>query len=391
MGFAGFDAALVGVGQTPLGRFPKRSNMSLAAEAFRQALDDAGLRREDVDGLVINQGFPLGVDYDEFAVAMGLDIRYVNQSWTHGRFTGTMLHSAALAVTSGMADCVACVTVAGFGKLVQVGGSDRAEDGRPGGASHGERPEYGMTAPVAGCAIATRRYFQRYGVGSEDLAHVGVTFRRHASLNPMAMRREPISVEDHQNSRYIVEPLRLLDCCQVSDGGAVVLVTRSDRARGLRKPPVKILSAQGIRSSRDEFIFGPPRNGIEQQRVGDMRPTDKDLTVFALAGLTPSDVDAFYTYDAFSPLVWFALERFGHCAPGEAPEFVKSGGIGLQGRLPANTNGGLLSEGHLSGWNMIVELVRQFRGECGERQLKKLEIAQWATAFGDSLLFGRLN
>jgi acetyl-CoA acetyltransferase len=248
-----------------------------------------------------------------------------------------------------------------------------------------------MTAPVAGCAIATRRYFQRYGVGSEDLAHVGVTFRRHASLNPMAMRREPISVEDHQNSRYIVEPLRLLDCCQVSDGGAVVLVTRSDRARNLRKPPVRILSAQGIRSSRDEFIFGPPRNGIEQQRVGDMRPGEKDLTVFALAGLTPSDVDAFYTYDAFSPLVWFALERFGHCAPGEAPGFVKAGGIGLQGKLPANTNGGLLSEGHLSGWNMIVELVRQFRGECGERQLNKLDIAQWATAFGDSLLFGRLN
>ena len=107
--------------------------------------------------------------------------------------------------------------------------------------------------------------------------------------------------------------------------------------------------------------------------------------------LKPSDVDAFYTYDAFSPLVWYALERFGHCGPGEAPGFVKEGGIGLEGRLPSNTNGGLLSEGHLSGWNMIVELVRQFRGECGERQLKKLEVAQWATAFGDSLLFGRLN
>ena len=391
MAFSGFDAAIVGVGQTALGRFPARSNMSLAAEAFRQALEDAGLQRQDVDGLVINQGFPLGVDYDEFAVAMGLDIRYVNQSWTHGRFTGTMLHSAALAVSSGMADCVACVTVAGFGKLVQVGGSDRTEDGRPGGASHGERPEYGMTAPVAGCAIATRRYLQRFGVKSEDLAHVGITFRKHASLNPMAMRRDPITVEDHQNSRYIVEPLRLLDCCQVSDGGAVVLVTRSDHARALRKPAVKILSAQGIRSSRDEFIFGPPRNGVEQQRVADMRPTEKDLTAFALAGLKPSDVDAFYTYDAFSPLVWFAIERFGHCAPGEAPAFVKSGALGLDGALPTNTNGGLLSEGHLSGWNMIVELVRQFRSECGERQLTKLHIAQWATAFGDSLLFGRLN
>ena len=391
MAVARFDAAIVGVGQTALGRFPDRSNLSLGAEAFREALDDAGIDRSQVDGIVINQGFPLGVDYDEFAVTMGLDIRYVNQSWTHGRFTGTMLHTAAMAVSLGMAECVACVTAVGFSKLGQVGGGESTEDGRPGGASHGERPEYGMTAPVAGCAIATRRYFDRYSVGSEDLAHVGVTLRRHASLNPNAMRRDPFSVEDHQSSRFIVEPLRVLDCCQVSDGAAVVLVTRSDRARSTRKAPVRILAAQGIRSSRDEFIFGPPRNGIEQQRVADTGPTEKDLTVYPMAGIEPADVDAFYTYDAFSPLVWYALERFAHCAPGEAPAFVSSGGIALEGRLPVNTNGGLLSEGHLSGWNMIVELVRQFRGECGERQLKKLDVAQWATAFGDSLLFGRLD
>jgi acetyl-CoA acetyltransferase len=391
MAAATLDAAIVGVGQTALGRFPDRSNLSLGAEAFRQALADAGMGREEVDGVVINLGFPLGVDYDEFAVAMGLDLRYVNQSWTHGRFTGTMLHTAALAVSLGLADCVACVAAAGFSKLGQVGGGNDAEGGRPGGASHGERPEYGMTAPVAGCAMATRRYFDRYGVGSEDLAYVGVTLRRHASLNPMAMRRDPFTVEDHQRSRYVVEPLRLLDCCQVSDGAAVVLVTRSDRARSAPKPAVKILAAQGIRSGRDEFIFGPPRNGIEQQTVGDPGPNPKDLAVYAMAGVGPKDVDAFYTYDAFSPLVWYALERFGHCQPGEAPHFVKSGGIGLDGRLPSNTNGGLLSEGHLAGWNMIVELVRQFRGECGERQLKRLEVAQWATAFGDSVLFGRLD
>lgn len=379
------------MGQTALGRFPDRSNLDLAAEAFRAALDDCGLGREDVDGLVINQGHPLGVDYDEFAVAMGLDIKYVNQSWTHGRFTGTMLHTAALAVSTGMADCIACVTAVGFSKRGQIGGGHSQEDGRPGGASHGERPEYGMTAPMAGCAIATRRYFDRYGASSRDLAHIGMTYRQHAALNPNAMKREPFSVEDHQNSRYIIEPLRILDCCQVSDGAAVVLVTRNDRAAAVRKSAVRILSAQGIRSSREEFIFGPPRNGLEQQSISDSRPTEKDLTVYRLAGLGPKDVDAFYTYDAFSPLVWFALERFGHCEPGAAPDFVRSGSLGLRGSLPSNTNGGLLSEGHLSGWNMIVELVRQFRGECGNRQLSRLDVAQWATAFGDSLLFGKLN
>lgn len=385
-----FDAAIVGVGMTAIGRFPNRSNLECAAEAFKLALDDAGMDRSEVDGLAINIGFPLGVDYDEFAVAMGLDIKYVNQSWSHGRFTGTVFHAAALAVSAGMADCVACVTGMGRAKLGQVGGARDAEGGRPGGGGHSERPEYGMTAPAGGASIAARRYFSRFGATSEDLAHVCITFRHHASLNPGAVRREPMTVEDHQNSRYIMEPLHLLDCCQTSDGGAVVLITRTDRARSAKKEAVRLLSAQGVRSGREEYIFSIRGLGIEQQSNFVSGPTENDLRAFQLAGLEPRDVDALYTYDAFSPLVWFVLERFGHCEPGQAPSFVKSGGIGLEGRLPMNTNGGLLSEGHLAGWNHIIELVRQFRGECGPRQLKKLDVAQWATSFGDSLLFGRL-
>lgn len=385
------DAAIVGIGMTAIGRFPDRSNLDCAAEAFRAALADAGIDRSEVDGLVINMGFPLGVDYDEFAVAMGLDVRFVNQSWTHGRFMGTMLHTAALAVTAGMADCVACVAGIGFTKLGQVGGARDAEGGRPGGGGHSERPEYGMTAPGAGAALATRRYFETFGASSEDLAHVCITFRDHAALNPAALRQNPMTVEDHQNSRYIFEPLHVLDCCQVTDGGAVVLVTRADRARAAKSEAVRVLAAQGLRSGREEYIFSIRGNGVEQQSNFTSSPSGDDLRAFQLAGLEPKDVDLLYTYDAFSPLVWFVLERFGHCQAGEAPGFVKAGGIGLAGRLPTNTNGGLLSEGHLSGWNHIVEMVRQFRGECGPRQLKELEIAQWATSFGDSLLFGRMN
>lgn len=239
--------------------------------------------------------------------------------------------------------------------------------------------------------MAARRYFSRFGATSEDLADVCITFRHHASLNPAAVRRDEITVRDHQESRFIIEPLHLLDCCQTSDGGAVVLITRTDRARSLRKPAVRLLAAQGIRSGREEYIFSLRGLGIEQQSNFTSGPTESDLRAFKLAGLQPSDVDALYTYDAFSPLVWFVLERFGHCAPGEAPGFVKAGGIGIAGALPMNTNGGLLSEGHLAGWNHIIEMVRQFRGECGPRQLPKIEIAQWATCFGDSLLFGRLN
>ena len=203
MAYQPLDAAISGIGMTAIGRFPDRSNLDCAAEAFRAALADSGIDRSEVDGVVINMGFPLGVDYDEFAVAMGLDLRFVNQSWTHGRFMGTMLHTAALAVTAGMADCVACVAGIGFTKLGQVGGPRDAEGGRPGGGGHSERPEYGMTAPGGGAAMATRRYFDTFGARSEDLAHVCITFRDHAALNPVALRRTPITVEDHQNSRFI--------------------------------------------------------------------------------------------------------------------------------------------------------------------------------------------
>jgi acetyl-CoA acetyltransferase len=382
--------AIVGVGTSRFGTLPEESPLQLAAQAFKAALADAGLRKDEVDGLVINIGWPLGVDYDRFAEALGLHIRFADQTWTHGRFVGPSLQHAALAVHAGLATCVACVCGVSFTQQRSLlGGPGDFEGTREEGGTHEETPVYGMTAPAAGAALATQRYFAVYGATSAQLAAVPVAFRKHAALNPQAIMRTPLTVEDHQRSRYIVEPLHLYDCCLVSDGGACVLVTTPERARDGAKPPALISGMQGMRAGRDEFLFAPPGLGIHQQRSFRFTPSAGDLLVYRMAGVTQRDIHGLYTYDAFSPLILFTLERFGFCGPGEAAAWVQSGRIELGGELPLNTSGGLLSEAHVSGWNSIVEMVRQLRGECGARQIPNGRVMQWATCWGDSLIMRR--
>ncbi len=382
--------AIVGVGTSRFGRFPDETPLKLAAEAFKAALADAGMRKGEVDGVAINIGWPLGVDYDRFAEALGLDLRFADQTWTHGRFVGPTLQHAAMAVAAGLARCVACVCGVSFHQQRGLlGGPGDVEGTREEGGTHEESPVYGMTAPAAGAALSAQRYFALYGATSRQLAAVPVTFRRHAALNPQAIMRKPLTVEDHQASRYIVEPLHLYDCCLVSDGAACVLVTTAERAREGTKPPVLIAGMQGMRAGRDEFLFAPRGLGVHQQRSFRYVPPEDDLLVYHMAGIARDDVDGLYTYDAFSPLVLFTLERFGFCGPGEAAAWVQGGRIELGGELPMNTSGGLLSEAHVSGWNSIVEIVRQLRGEAGPRQIADARVLQWGTCWGDSLVFRR--
>ncbi len=382
--------AIVGVGTSRFGRFPDETPLKLAAEAFKAALADAGMRKGEVDGVAINIGWPLGVDYDRFAEALGLDLRFADQTWTHGRFVGPTLQHAAMAVAAGLARCVACVCGVSFHQQRGLlGGPGDVEGTREEGGTHEESPVYGMTAPAAGAALSAQRYFALYGATSRQLAAVPVTFRRHAVLNPQAIMRKPLTVEDHQASRYIVEPLHLYDCCLVSDGAACVLVTTAERAREGTKPPVLIAGMQGMRAGRDEFLFAPRGLGVHQQRSFRYVPPEDDLLVYHMAGIARDDVDGLYTYDAFSPLVLFTLERFGFCGPGEAAAWVQGGRIELGGELPMNTSGGLLSEAHVSGWNSIVEIVRQLRGEAGPRQIADARVLQWGTCWGDSLVFRR--
>jgi len=383
-------AAIIGVGTSPFVTKTPASPMRLAAQAFKAALADAGLGKDDVDGLAINIGWPLGVDYDRFAETLGLRLRFADQSWTHGRFAGPTLQHAAMAVASGLARCVACVCGVSFiQERGLLGGPGDFEGTREEGGTHEENPVYGLTAPAAGAALSAQRYFALYGATSAQLAAVPIAFRKHAMLNPQAIMRTVLTLEDHQTSRYVIEPLHLYDCCVISDGAAVVLVTTPERARDGARPPVLIGGMQGMRAGRDEFLFGLPGLGIGQQRAFRYTPTEDELLVYRMAGVTHRDVDALYTYDAFSPLVWFVLERFGFCGLGEAATWTQKGRIELGGELPMNTSGGLLSEAHVSGWNSIVEIVRQLRGECGERQVTDARVMQWATAWGDSTIFHR--
>ena len=380
-------AAVCGVGHSPYGRRLNRSPIDLAGEAIRHALDDAGLGRDDLDGLIVSFGSPIGADADTLAYTLGLKLRLYNQTWAHGRFTASCLQWAAMAVNAGLANAVAClaaVSFSGFRKPM-MGGAGDTEGAREAGGGHGEDPVFGMTSPGAGAALVARKYFARFGATSRQLAAVAVAFRQHAALNPAAIMREPITVDDHQNSRFVCEPLHLLDYCLINDGAACVIVTTSERARDLKKPPVYLSGLQGLPAGREEFIWTYPGFGISQQPGFDYKPGLQP--VYQMAGVTPKDIDALFTYDAFSILVWTALERFGFCGQGEAATFTQAGRIELGGALPMNTNGGLLSEAHIMGWNHQVEIVRQLRGECGKRQVADAQVMQWANAYGDSLIY----
>src|SRR5215471_13720170 len=211
--------AVCGVGHSPYGKRLNRSTIDLGGEAIRNALDDAGLTRDDLDGLIVSFGTPIGADADTLAYALGLKLRMYNQTWAHGRFTPTCIQHAAMAVSAGLANHIAClasISFSGFRKPMKGGAGD-SEEAREGGGGHGEDPVYGMTSPGAGAALVAQKYFARFGATSRQLAAVPVAFRHHASRNPGAIMRTPITVEDHQHSRLICAPLHLLDYCLIND------------------------------------------------------------------------------------------------------------------------------------------------------------------------------
>ncbi len=382
-------SAVVGAGNSAFGRRLMRSPIDLAGEAIANALDDAGLARRELDGMIVSFGSPIGADGDTLAQVLGLRLRTYNQTWAHGRFTASCIQWAAMIVNAGLANAVACLAAVSFSGLRRpmMGGSGDREGAREAGGGHGEDPVYGMTSPGAGAALVARRYFERYRCSSRDLAAVPVAFRKHASLNPGAIMRDVFDIDDHQQSRFVCEPLHLLDYCLINDGASCVIVTTAERARDCRKPPVYISGMQGLPGGHDEFIWAYPGLGVAQQPAFEYQAELQP--VYKMAGITPKDIDALFTYDAFSILTWIALERWGLCKPGEAAAFTQNGRIELGGELPMNTNGGLLSEGHIMGWNHQVEIVRQLRGDCGARQIPNAETIQWANAYGDSLIYHR--
>jgi len=353
-------AAVVGVGASRQGKIPGSSALSLAVEAFKQALDDSGLKKEQIDGLLTMAGTTSPEDaqnYLRLGETLGIDPRYTGTMKMGGGTAGALLHQAALAVNAGMANYVACV----FGDAAATGGS-RFNRASGWGDSWGI---WGFMAACANSAIAASRHMALYGTTSRQLGEIAVACRKHASMNPNAIMRKPITIEEHQASRWIVKPLHLLDCCLISDGGVCNIVTTTERARDLKQPLV-LISGMGQayttqNMERDDWWYVPH----QKLALAD---------AYSMAGLGPQDIDVAQLYDNFtiSVLLWF--EHGGFCKVGESGSFVEGGRIQLGGELPINTAGGNHSESYMEGWLHIVEGVRQMRGQCGERQVRDAEV-----------------
>jgi acetyl-CoA acetyltransferase len=350
--------AIVGIGQTEFSKKSGRSELQLAAEAGKAAMDDAGLNPADIDGMVT---FQLDSN-DELDLMRCLGIPELR--WTaRGPFGGgaasATVQLAAAAVASGAAKAV----------LVYRAFNERSgiRFGQP-GTYQPRVPDqhliYGLDTPAKIYALWYQRYMHKYGVTNEDLGRYVVVAREHAATNPAAwFYQRPITLQDHQNSRWIVEPiLRLLDCCQESDGGVAFIVTSAERARDLRQPGVRVVAATQSHVHGGQIMFDYYRPDADSAEV---RQVSKQM--WETSGLTPDDIDVAMIYENFSPIVFMALEGHGFCKPGEAKDFIKDGHIGLRGKLPVNTNGGLLGEGYIHGVNNVLEGVRQVRGTAANQ------------------------
>ncbi len=352
--------AIAGVGASPQGKFPEETPITLGIAAVKRALDDSGLKKEQIDGLLTMPGTTspeAALNYLRLGEALGINPRYTGSKNMGGGTAGALLHEAALAVNAGFANYVACV----FGDTAATGGNkfNRASGW---GDSWGI---WGFMAACANSAITASRHMALYGTTSRQLGEIAVACRRHASMNPNAIMRTPITLDDHQNSRWIVEPLHLLDCCLISDGAVCVIVTTAERAKDLKQPLVTIAGmGQGYTTEnmeREDWWYVPH----QKLAVND---------AYAMAGVGPRDIDVCQLYDNFTSSVLVLFEHAGFCKPGEAGPFVEGGRIQLGGELPINTAGGNLSESYMEGWLHIVEGVRQMRGECGPRQVAGAEV-----------------
>jgi acetyl-CoA acetyltransferase len=348
-------AAITGIGQTEFSKNSGRSELQLAAEAVRAAINDAGLEPADVDGLVTMTVDP----NDELALmhSVGMEeVRWTSRTPFGGGGSSALVEHAAAAVAAGAADVVVI-----YRAFNERSGNRFGQPGQGQGMPNlNWYLPYGLDTPAKMYSLWFQRYMDTFGLTNEDFGRYTVIARKHAASNPNAwFYQRPITLEDHQNSRWIVEPiLRLLDCCQESDGGVALVVTSAERARDLRQPLVTIVGAtQGNVINGDTiFNYYHPDNARFPQAEYAARQ------IWESTGLKPTDIDAAMIYENFSPVVFYQLEAYGFCGLGEAKDFIADGHIGLGGTLPVNTHGGLLGEAYIHGVNNILEGVRQIRG-----------------------------
>jgi len=363
-------AAIAGIGATEFSKDSGRSELRLAVEATVAALDDAGIDPAQVDGMVT---FTMdGNPEIEIARNLGIgELSFFSRIHHGGGAACATVQQAAMAVATGVADVVVCYRAFNerSGRRFGAGVQDRPPMPTAEGAHFSWYAPFGLLTPAQWVAMFATRYMHEYGATSEDFGRVAVADRRHAASNPAAwFYEQPITLEDHQRSRWIVEPLHLLDCCQESDGAQALVVTSVERAADLRQPPVVIrAAAQGAGDEQDmmtsyyrDSITGLPEMGLVADQL------------WATAGLTATDIQTAVIYDHFTPFVLCQLEEFGFCGRGEAKDFLRDGNVELGGALPINTHGGQLGEAYIHGMNGIAEGVRQVRG-TSVNQVKEVE------------------
>ncbi|MBV8772026.1 MAG: thiolase family protein [Deltaproteobacteria bacterium] len=359
--------AIVGVADTEVGVVPQYSATQLYVRAARLALEDAGITKDQVDGLITCASWAEPYLYHAEMIAEYMQIfpRYCMGAPAGGGTTLAIMHHAASAIVTGMCHTV-LVTMADS----QVSGLSRdkaVEMMSTAGHPQFERP-YGPPIPAL-YALLARAHEQAYGTTAEQRAAVAVACRKHASLNPAAQMRKPITVDDVLGSRMIADPLHLLDCSLVSDGGAAFIMTSAERAHDFKATPIYLLGA-GEGHSHEHVTQALDLTTSAAKQAGQR--------AYAMAALKPDDVDVAELYDCFTPVVIIELEDLGFCPKGEGGRFVEGGRIELGGELPINTHGGLLSHchpGHPGSMFSITEAVRQLRGTCGARQVQDAKIA----------------
>ena len=353
-------AVIAGIGQTEFSKSSGRSELQLAAEASRAAIADAGLTPADIDGTVT---FAIDAN-DELSLVRTLgipELHYTARTRGGGGGANATIQLAATAVVAGAAEVV----------LVYRAFNERSGR-RFGQPAPGLRDPtwnwyqpFGVDTPAKIYGLQFQRYMARYGATNEDFGRYTVVARRHAATNPAAwFYGRPITLEDHQASRWIVEPiLRLLDCCQESDGGVALVVSRDDRLADLPNGGARIVAADQAQLAGGDEMF----NYFHPEMAEFPEAMTLGRRLYEAAGIGPDDIDVAMIYENFSPIVHVQLEAYGFCGPGEASDFIAAGHIDLGGKIPVNTNGGLLGEAYIHGMNNITEAVRQLRGTAANQ------------------------
>jgi acetyl-CoA acetyltransferase len=359
-------AAIVGIGQTEFSFNIGRSERTIALEAIRAALDDAGVSPREVDGLVrFNMENTTEV---EIARNIGIpNLRFFGEIGYGGGGACATIGHAAMAIATGRASVVVCWRARNRSKA--AGGRPWEATGMKVGGDGQFSAPFGLVRPVDQIAMVARRHMYEFGTTERQLGAVAVACRKHAARNPNACKREPMTLEDHAASRLVSEPLRKLDCCLETDGALAVVVVSAERARDMKNRPALILAVS--QGTGTEHVVMTNYHG---PRFLETPSVECARDLFAAAGVQPKDIGCAQFYDAFTPLVILSLEEYGFCPRGEGGRFAEGGRLEWpDGELPIDTSGGGLSEAYVHGYNLIVEGVRQIRG-TSTAQVADLEL-----------------